>query len=398
MSLNSRRKLKPADAQRFANADSALFVELAKVVCATGMLPQKELHECWQMANAVHKAFPESLRVADIAAGHGLLAWILVLLARTSAISVPRTAVAFDISRPKSADILAAAITHRWPNLADSVHFVEGSIDAVIAGDGPGTLLVAAHACGSLSDRVLMAAIASGSSVAIMPCCHSLRNQGSSLSSLALAAGFPADSIDRISASAGVVGQAASIDQFRMDMLAAFGYELSEAAIQREISAFNRIIMGRRVDVTSPIRFTPSPRVVVKHFGEIRAFEKVHTLNVANIEEAQALSRRPSREWLRFFDLSYWVENEATGQSIADVFNAKVKVETDLASSISLRDRYTDPTTQRLAFTYRIEVRSSTVAITKNDAIFLRRTLCRALEDHSQMLPGSFALRGNVEL
>src|SRR6478609_2159592 len=105
--LNSRRKLKPNDAGRFANSEPALFGELAKVVCETGMLPQKELHECWQMANAVHRTFPESLRVADIAAGHGLLAWILVLLARSSENPVLRTAVAVDINRPKSADALA---------------------------------------------------------------------------------------------------------------------------------------------------------------------------------------------------------------------------------------------------------------------------------------------------
>jgi len=437
VNLNSRRKLKPADAERFVDAEPALFVELAKVVCSTSMLPQKELHECWQMANVVHKTFPECLHVADIAAGHGLLAWILVLLARSSEIPILRTAVAVDINRPKSADALAAAITDRWPNLTDAVHYVEGSIDAVIAGDGPSTLLVAAHACGSLSDRVLMAAIKSQSPVAIMPCCHSLRKQGHSLTSLALASGLPSHSIDSIISSAAAVGQATSIDQFRIAALTALGYHISEDSIQPEITAFNRIIMGKAPKVNhhcaAPIRAESVARGMVKRLGEIRAYEKIQSLNVADSKEVQALSKRPSREWLRSFDLSYWVDDESTGQRIAAALDfltqriilsasTETRQETDeeaqkdatavfshLLSGISvtqdpvngkslanitIRDRYTDPATQRLAFTYRIEIKSSTVGITKADAVFLRKQLCRALNVLAQMLQETFSFRG----
>lgn len=437
MSLNSRRKLKPADAERFVDAEPALFVELANVVCSTGMLPQKELHECWQMANVVHKTFPESLHVADIAAGHGLLAWILVLLARSSEIPIPRTAVAVDINRPKSADALAAAITDHWPNLADAVHYVEGSIDAVIAGDGPSTLLVAAHACGSLSDRVLMAAITSRSPVAIMPCCHSLRKQALSLESLALASGLPSHSIDNIISSAAAVGQSTSIDQFRIDALTVLGYQISEDFIQPEITTFNRIIMGQAPRVNHPTAAPIGPNSgalsMVKRLGEVRAYEKIQSLNVANIKEAQALSKRPSREWLRSFDLSYWIDDESMGQRMAGSLDfltqrillsssTETREETDeeaqkdatavlehllsgksvapgsvddtIVTKITIRDRYTDPATQRLAFTYRIEIKSSTVGITKADAVLLRKQLCRALNILSQMLHANFSLRG----
>ncbi|WP_218109966.1 methyltransferase [Oligoflexus tunisiensis] len=405
MNLNSRRKLKPKDADRFADAEPALFRELAKVVCATGMLPQKELHECWQMANVVHKTFPESLHIADMAAGHGLLAWILVLLARSSEIPILRTAVAVDINRPKSADALAVSITDRWPNLVDAVHYVEGSIDAVIAEDGPGTLLVAAHACGSLSDRVLLAAITSRCPVAIMPCCHSLRKQAATLSSLALASGLPP--------SAAAVGNTASIDQFRIDALAALGYQISEGSIQTDITPFNRIIMGKPPRETShsvPVHQVSGSGGRVKRLGEIRAFEKIQSLNVANIEEAQALSKRPSREWLRSFDLSYWVDDEAMGHRIAATLDfltqrfqlpqssghsaAPAPVDAAMVANITIRDQYIHPTSQRLAFTYRIEIRSSTVVITKDDAALLRKKLCRALRSLAQMHHANFALRG----
>ncbi len=432
MSLHSRRKLKPSDADRFAQAEPLLFRELAELVCKTGMLPQKELHECWQMANIVHKTFPESLRVADLAAGHGLLAWILVLLARSHEIPVLRTAIAVDRKRPKSADALAAAITDRWPNLRDCVHYVEGSIDAVIADHGASTLLVAAHACGSLSDRVLMAAITSRNSVAIMPCCHSLRKQTSTLSALALASGMPS-----LSSSAGAVGQSTSIDQFRIDVLAALAYEISEASIEAEITAFNRIIMGKMLEPhplgRSSLRQISGVVSNAKRLGETRAYESVHVLNISRIEEAEALSKRPSRAWLRSFDMSYWVESDSLGKRIAAALEFLIQgfrfhegcetregiLEDDSESaiavfdyvwssdpatpkaadeaierSVTVLDQYTDPATQRLAYTYRVELRSSTVSITKADAILLRSSLGRTLQDLSPMLQENYEWRG----
>ena len=442
MSLHSRRKLKRSDIDRFAHAEPALFRELAKVVCRAGMLPQKELHECWQMANIVNKNFPESLRVADLAAGHGLLAWILVLLARSNEIPVLRTAVAVDINRPKSADALALAITDRWPSLRDSVHYVEGSIDVVIAEDGASTLLVAAHACGSLSDRVLMAAITSRNSVAIMPCCHSLRKQSRTLSSLALASGLPSPSIESISSLAVAVGQSISIDQFRIDALAALGYDISEDSIEAEITAFNRIIMGKTREPhphnSSSLSQISEVVTHAKRLGETRAYENVHVLNISSIKEAEALSKRPSREWLRSFDLSYWVDNESLGKHIAAALEFLIQrflfskgfeslegtIEDDYKSAtavfeyllsanpvapepvapelvddpiirnITILDQYTDPATRRLAFTYRIELRSLTVGISKADAILLRRSLCRTLNDLSSMFQENFEWRG----
>lgn len=389
----SRRKLKPSDAARFAGLEPALFADLSRVVCSTGVLPEKELHECWQMAERVHASFPRNLRIVDLAAGHGLLAWILALIARYGAEPVARTAVAIDITRPPSAALLAAAITAHWPELAGTVHYVEGGIDAVTASDGAEALFVAAHACGSLSDRVLLAAIRSGSAVAIMPCCHSLRKQALTLAALVEAAGLPATAVD------GIDGQPASIDQLRIDVLTTLGYERSEARIPAEISAFNRIIMGRPPrafsgsPAGSPVR--PATLGSRKRLGEIRAYETVRAVDVSDRATVEELSKRPSREWRRTFDLSYWVDDDAGGAELAAALTSLAgrTVAAAIACQISICDRHSHPVTQRRAFTYRIEVTSATAAISKDDAMALRQKLRDGIDEMAPSLRGVFVRR-----
>jgi len=370
--LNSKRKLKPKDAERFAKAEPAFFSELAAVVCRTGILPEKELHECWQMAQIVHRLFPKILHVADIAAGHGLLGWILVLLARLDVNPIPRTAVAVDIIRPKSADVLAKAFKQNWPDFAEAVHYVEGSIDAVRAGDGPRTLLVAVHACGSLSDRVLIAAIASGSPVAIMPCCHSLRNQVQTLSVLETLSGRSVES---------GAGHPESIDQFRKDVLSSLGYAVSEESIQPEITAFHRIIIG-----STPAGFMSRVTAhnltflgTVKRRGEIRAFERIQLLNVADMNQVRALSQRPSREWVRAFDLSFWIDDVGSEEQLSALLLSLLN-ERSFATSVRVLDRYEDSKTMKMSVTFHVEMKSSTHPITKDDALGLRNDLCLAMQ------------------
>lgn len=421
--FRSRRKLKAGDARRFAHLGPPLFVELATVVCSTGVLPEKELHECWQMAAVVHREFPGSLRVADIAAGHGLLAWILVLLGRSDERMVLRTAVAIDITRPKSAAVLAAAIVERWPHLAGAVDYVEGSVDAVMSEPASGTLFVSAHACGSLSDRVLLAAMASRSPVAIMPCCHSLRKQRPSLSSLATASGMPCAAVDGVAASVLELGQPAAIDRFRVKALEGFGYEVSRASIQPEVTAFNRIVLGRPAE-GAHLPFARQGRAVgghTKRLGEVRAYETLQSLDAGNLSETRALSKRRSRVWLRTFDLSYWVDSDATGQRLVAALEILVDgflaedpavdahavlriLSSDAAElrrhrheyfarSVSIRDRYTDPVTRRLARTYRVELGSESVAITKNDAGILRGNVRSTMECLATLMGASFEPR-----
>lgn len=370
--LNSRRKLKPKDAERFASFEPWLFRELASVVCETGILPEKELHECWQMAELVHQEFPEASHIADIAAGHGLLSWILVLIARSAEEPLARTAVAVDITRPPSANSLSSAILRKWPQLEGAVLYVEGSISSVRAANGKGTLFVATHACGSLSDLVLMAAIRSDSSVAIMPCCHSLRRQKDSLSALAELSGLVFEN---------VASQHESIDKYRKDCLCALDYELTERSISSEVTAFNRIIFAKAPEVRSAklLNIPVQESSLVKRSGEIRAFEKLDVLDVSDIAAAQILSTRPSREWRRVFDLSFWIadvdeENRLHEELLLLTANTEFNV------NVKVLGHYQHPVTKEGSVTFRIEMLSSTHPITKEIALSLRAKICEKLD------------------
>lgn len=65
-------------------AEAALFNRLGAACCEAGVVPKKELFECWATALHVHRAFPSAGRVADLCSGHGLLAWMLLALGATA--------------------------------------------------------------------------------------------------------------------------------------------------------------------------------------------------------------------------------------------------------------------------------------------------------------------------
>jgi hypothetical protein len=172
--------------------------------------------------------------------------------------------------------------------------------------------------------------------------------------------------------------------------------------IQPEITAFHRIILARprpeSTDLIMTQKSVPS-RAPVKRSGEVRAFEKLQTLNLADAKEMEALSRRPSREWTRFFDLSFWVEDDAVGQRLHDELNRLMMALSDTGqnpweSAVTVRDRYWNPATQQRAYTFRIEVRSAAVPIEKADALRLRRELGLGLDAFVQACPGTFSRRG----
>ena len=144
-----------------------LFARLARAVCRAECLPRKELYEAWETARRVRRRLRGRV-VVDMAAGHGLLAWTLLLLDDTS----PR-AVCVDPNRPPSAGRLEQTLVQRWPRLRDRVTYLEQSLEtAPLDGDG---LAVSVHGCGPLTDRVLDCALAVRAPLAVLPCCHDLR-------------------------------------------------------------------------------------------------------------------------------------------------------------------------------------------------------------------------------
>lgn len=161
MHHGSKNRLMPHHAELFLG--DTLFARVARAVCSAGVLPRKELYECWEVARRVRRKFRGG-RVVDWACGHGLLAHLMLILDDTS-----QEALAYDVALPKSAGKLQAAMVRAWPRIADRVTLIESSrAPALHKGD----VVVSCHACGGLTDEVLGQATAARAFVAVLPCCH----------------------------------------------------------------------------------------------------------------------------------------------------------------------------------------------------------------------------------
>jgi len=157
-------------------------------------------------------------RIVDLAAGHGLLAQLMLILDDTSP-----GALAVDEAVPASAARLHTALVDVWPRLAGRITFAAGPVDAVEirAGD----IVVSVHACGGLTDVVLQLATTGRARVAVLPCCHD------------------ADVCDAGSLS-GWMDDALAIDVVRARRLASHGYQLWTQRIPQDITPKNRLLIG----------------------------------------------------------------------------------------------------------------------------------------------------------
>ena len=212
----SRGRLTTYDLARFPG--DTLFDRIGRTVCHAGCLPRKELYEAWEVARRTRRLFRGG-RVVDLAAGHGLLAHIMLLLDDSS----PR-AIAVDSRLARSAATLHLALVDAWPRLAGRLDFEEAPLERVpiCAGD----VVVSAHACGSLTDVVLARASGARASVAVLPCCHDL------------GAGDLGD-LD------GWMDGASAVDVVRALRLKAQGYRIWTQTIPSAITAKNRLLLGR---------------------------------------------------------------------------------------------------------------------------------------------------------
>ncbi len=212
---SSRARLNRRALPRFPG--ETLFDKLARAVCEAECLPRKELFEAWETARRVRRHVRGG-RVVDLAAGHGLLAYALLLLDDSSP-----SAVCVDPRRPLSAGRLASVLEERWPRLAGRVQFLETSLEDVPV--GAGDLVVSAHACGRLTDLVLDRAVAARASVAVLPCCHFLREN----------VRHPLEPW---------LEPALALDVERALRLKAAGYLLHATTIPSEITPRNRLLIG----------------------------------------------------------------------------------------------------------------------------------------------------------
>ena len=99
-----------------------MFDRFAQSVCNAGVVARKEVFETWASALYIYSLFLSSevtninpiRSVVDIAAGHGLLAWALLILDDeyqesnngNESHNPPLTAFFLDVQMPKSAELI----------------------------------------------------------------------------------------------------------------------------------------------------------------------------------------------------------------------------------------------------------------------------------------------------
>lgn len=194
-----------------------LFDKIARSVCLAGTLPRKELYESWETARRVRRKFRGG-RVVDMACGHGLLAHIMLILDNSSS-----CAVAVDQSIPLNAGKMAEALVNTWPRLEGRIQYRETKIEDLVL--LPEDIIVSAHACGALTDRVLEKAMEVRTRVAVLPCCHDVKNC-------------------RTMGMEGWMDAALAIDAARAFRLASAGYHVITQTIPGDITPKNRLLLA----------------------------------------------------------------------------------------------------------------------------------------------------------
>jgi hypothetical protein len=133
-------------------------------------------------------------------------------------------AIAVDPQIPASAGKLAAEIVAAWPRLAGRVIFDERPLAAVTIAEHD--VVVSAHACGTLTDDVLGAAIAARARVAVLPCCHEVARS-------------PLD---------GWIDGPLAVDIARAHRLVQAGYAVHTQTIDPTITPKHRLLIGLPVN------------------------------------------------------------------------------------------------------------------------------------------------------
>lgn len=231
MDRGHKARLNAHTAPRFDGGD--FFSEVARTVCRAECLPRKELFESWAVARRLQRHLKERAygRVVDLCCGHGLLGALTLLL-------VPRweRALLVDTRLPTCGARVLESLTDRWPRLQSTVETREADLE-----DAPlleSDLVVSAHACGLLTDRVIARAIAAGADVAVLPCCTPNKH----------------DDADAYSA---WTSREISVDVRRAERLRAAGYRVRATTIPVDITPQNRLLIATRSAGESHTRNAP---------------------------------------------------------------------------------------------------------------------------------------------
>ena len=215
MKKSSKNRLTPRQQSLFAG--NSLFDKIARAVCRAGTLPRKELYEAWEVAKRVRRRYRGG-RIIDLACGHGLLAHIMLILDDSS-----KTAIAVDKKIPLNAKKLSNALITSWPRLKNRVIYKEVPFQEITI--LPEDIVVSAHACGALTDLIIDKAIEQHARVAVLPCCHDLKESST-------------DGLE------GWMDKTLAVDTARAVRLRSKGYQIVTQKIPGDITPKNRLLMG----------------------------------------------------------------------------------------------------------------------------------------------------------
>ena len=216
MKKSSKNRLTPQQKSLFPGNN--LFDKIARAVCNAGTLPRKELYETWEMAKRVRRRYRGG-RILDLACGHGLLAHIMLILDNSS-----EKAIAVDRNLPLNASKLSDTLIKAWPRLAGRIIYKEIPLQEISI--SPNDIVVSAHACGSLTDLIIDKATAQHARIAVLPCCHDLKES-------------PTNNLE------GWMDKTLAVDTIRAVNLQAKGYQIITQTIPNDITPKNRLLMGQ---------------------------------------------------------------------------------------------------------------------------------------------------------
>ena len=224
MKKSSKNRLTPRQQSFFSG--NSLFDKIARAVCRAGTLPRKELYEAWEMAKRVRRRYRGG-RIIDLACGHGLLAHIMLILDDSS-----KTAIAVDKKIPLNAGKLSNALITSWPRLKNRVIYKEVPVQEITI--LPDDIVLSAHACGSLTDLIIDKAIEQHARVAVLPCCHDLKESST-------------DGLE------GWMDKTLAVDTVRVMRLRSKGYQIVAHKIPNDITPKNRLLMGEYLKSESDV-------------------------------------------------------------------------------------------------------------------------------------------------
>jgi hypothetical protein len=156
--------------------------------------------------------------VLDLACGHGILAHIMLILDDSS-----KAAIAADNKIPLNAGKLSNALITFWPRLKNRIIYKQVPFQEISI--LPDDIVVSAHACGSLTDLIIDKAIEQHARIAVLPCCHNLKE--SSTGGLE-----------------GWMDKSLAVDTVRAVTLRSKGYKIVTQKIPDDITPKNRLLMG----------------------------------------------------------------------------------------------------------------------------------------------------------